>query len=76
VETPAPEEDPVAVLYIAVGLVGLALALVGIFQVLYVLAALGAALIFAAFFLFMRTNQGTPGPGKGDGKSTVKGVMS
>jgi hypothetical protein len=47
----------------------MALALFGILEVLYPLVALGAAMVFAAFFLFARTNQGTPAPAKEHGDS-------
>jgi len=52
----------VPALYILIGLAGMALALIGVFQQLYPLVALGVATIFAAFFLFARTNQSTPAP--------------
>lgn len=55
-----------AVLYLVLGIVGSALALFGFFSQVYVLVALGVAMIFAAFFLFVRTNQGTPAPAKGE----------
>lgn len=58
-----------AALYILLGVLGSALALVGVLQSLYPLAALGAALIFAAFFLFSRNNQGTPAPAGPDDSS-------
>jgi hypothetical protein len=56
------EEEPVAALYIILGVLGSALALFGALQQVYVLVALGVVLIFAAFFLFARTNQGPPAP--------------
>jgi uncharacterized protein YqgC (DUF456 family) len=52
----------VAALYILIGIAGMALALVGAIQPIYPLVALGVVMIFAAFFLFSRTNQGTPAP--------------
>jgi hypothetical protein len=55
----------VAVRYVALGIVGMAVALVGILKTLYPLVALGVVLIIAAFFWFSSTNQGTPAPGKG-----------
>jgi hypothetical protein len=57
------EEEPV-VRYIATGIVGMALALFGAMRSLYPLVALGVVLIFAAFFWFARTNQGSPAPAK------------
>jgi hypothetical protein len=54
------------VLYLALGIAGVALALVGFFSSVYPLVAVGVAMIFAAFFLFVRTNQGTPAPAKRD----------
>ena len=59
-------------LYIALGIAGMAIALFGILQVVYALVALGAALVFAAFFLFARTNQGTPAPAKEKGDSVPR----
>ncbi|HVL04403.1 MAG TPA: hypothetical protein VM388_00300 [Acidimicrobiales bacterium] len=56
-------------LYILIGVAGMALALIGVFQQLYLLVALGVAMIFAAFFLFARTNQGTPAPAGPDDAS-------
>jgi hypothetical protein len=38
----------------------MALALFGIMRPLYPVVAVGVVLIFAAFFWFVRTNQGTP----------------
>jgi uncharacterized membrane protein YbaN (DUF454 family) len=52
--------------YITAGIIGMALALYGIMRPLYPLAAVGAALIVAAFFWFARTNQGTPAPARGE----------
>ena len=51
-----------AALYIVLGLLGSALALFGALEQVYVLVAAGVVLILAAFFLFSRTNQGTPAP--------------
>ncbi len=53
-----------AVAYLVMGIAGTALALFGFFSQVYPLVALGAAMIFGAFFLFVRTNQGTPAPAK------------
>lgn len=53
--------------YIILGVLGMALALFGALRPLYPLVAIGVVLIFAAFFWFSRTNQGTPAPAKGDG---------
>ena len=55
-----------AVSYLVLGIVGSVLALFGFFSQTYVLVALGVAMIFGAFFLFVRTNQGTPAPVKDD----------
>ena len=55
-----------AVSYIVLGIVGCALALFGFFSQIYPLVALGVAMIFGAFFLFVRTNQGTPAPAKSE----------
>lgn len=55
-----------AVRYIVLGVVGMALALFGILRTLYPVVAVGVVLIFAAFFWFVRTNQGTAAPGKDD----------
>jgi hypothetical protein len=52
----------VAALYIVIGIAGMGLALAGVLGSLYPLVALGVVMIFAAFFLFARTNQGTPAP--------------
>jgi hypothetical protein len=61
------EEATLSVIrYLALGILGLALGLVGTLRAIYPLAALGAALIFAAFFWFARTGQGSPAPGKED----------
>ena len=49
-------------LYILVGVAGMAAALVGVMRPLYPLVAVGVVMIFGAFFLFSRTNQGTPAP--------------
>jgi EamA domain-containing membrane protein RarD len=49
-------------LSIVLGLAGVALALAGFAEQLYPLVALGAAMVFGAFFLFARTNQGSPAP--------------
>ena len=54
------------VLYLALGIAGVALALFGFFSSVYALVAVGVAMIPAAFFLFVRTKQGTPAPAKGD----------
>jgi uncharacterized protein YqgC (DUF456 family) len=57
----------VAALYVLIGIAGMALALIGAIQPIYPLVAVGVVMIFAAFFLFSRTNQGTPaqaGPDK------------
>lgn len=51
-----------AALYILIGIAGMGLALVGALSSVYPLVALGVVMIFAAFFLFSRTNQGTPAP--------------
>jgi hypothetical protein len=59
----------VPVLYLAIGTLGMAAALIGVFGAIYPLVAVGVAMIFAAFFLFVRTNQGTPAPAKGDSAS-------
>jgi hypothetical protein len=64
------EGATVPVLYLAIGILGMAAALVGVFGAIYPLAAVGAAMIFAAFFLFVRTNQGTPAPANGDRASS------
>jgi hypothetical protein len=56
----------VAALYILIGIAGLAVALVGAMVPIYPLAAIGVVMIFAAFFLFARTNQGTPAPAHPD----------
>ncbi len=55
-----------AVSYIVLGIVGSALALFGFFSQVYALVAVGVAMIFGAFFFFVRTNQGTPAPAKTD----------
>ena len=60
-----------AALYIVLGVLGSALALFGALQQVYLLVALGVVLIFAAFFLFSRTNQGTPAPA-GPEESTIR----
>ena len=52
--------------YLIVGILGMALALFGIMRTLYPAVAAGIVLILAAFFLFSRTNQGTPAPANGD----------
>ena len=44
----------------------MAIALTGILMVNYLVAALGGALVFAAFFWFARSNQGTPAPAQPD----------
>ena len=49
-------------LYILIGIAGMAAALIGVMQSLYPLVAVGVGMVFAAFFLFSRTNQGTPAP--------------
>jgi uncharacterized membrane protein YbaN (DUF454 family) len=59
----------VAALYIVIGLAGMAIALVGAMQPVYPLVAVGVVMIFAAFFLFSRTNQGTPAPAGRDESS-------
>ena len=51
-----------AALYIVIGIAGMALALIGAMAPIYPLVAIGVVMIFAAFFLFSRTNQGTPAP--------------
>jgi hypothetical protein len=61
----------VAALYIILGVLGSALALFGALQQVYVLVAAGVVLILAAFFLFARTNQGTPAPA-GPEESTTR----
>jgi hypothetical protein len=53
-----------AVRHIALGVIGMAVTLVGILRALYPLVAIGVVLIFAAFFWFSRTNQGSRAPGK------------
>lgn len=58
-----------AALYIVLGLLGSALALYGALEQIYVLVAVGVVVIFAAFFLFARTNQGTPAPAGPDESS-------
>ena len=63
------EEEPVAALYLLIGIAGMALALIGAMVPIYALAAIGAAMIFAAFFMFSRTNQGTPAPAHPDESS-------
>ncbi len=60
-----------AALYIVLGVLGSALALFGALEQVYVLVALGVVVIFAAFFLFSRTNQGTPAPA-GPEESTTR----
>ena len=55
-----------AVSYLILGIAGSALALSGFFSQIYVLVALGVAMILAAFFVFVRTNQSTPAPAKGE----------
>ena len=60
-----------AALYIVLGVLGSALALFGALQQVYVLVGLGVVMIFAAFFLFSRTNQGTPAPA-GPEESTTR----
>ncbi len=60
-----------AALYIILGVAGMALALFGALAQVYVLVAAGVVLIFAAFFLFSRTNQGTPAPA-GPEESTTR----
>jgi hypothetical protein len=52
-----------AIKYLVLGIVGLVIGLVGTLRAIYPLAALGAALIFAAFFWFARSGQGSPAPG-------------
>lgn len=59
-----------AALYIVLGLLGSTLALFGAFEQIYLLVAAGVVLIFAAFFLFSRTNQGTPAPAGPDEPTT------
>jgi hypothetical protein len=53
-------------LFLLLGIAGTALALVGFFSGAYVLVALGVAMIFGAFFSFVRSNQGTPAPARDD----------
>lgn len=53
--------------YLVLGILGLVLGLIGVLQTNYVLAGLGAVLIFAGFFWFVRTGQGSPAPGREDG---------
>lgn len=60
-----------AALYIILGVAGMALALFGVLQQVYVLVAAGVVLIIGAFFLFSRTNQGTPAPA-GPEESTTR----
>jgi hypothetical protein len=60
----------VAALYLILGVLGSALALFGAFKQLYVLVGAGVVMIFAAFFLFSRTNQGTPAPAGPEESST------
>lgn len=55
-----------APLYLLIGLAGMALALIGTMVPIYPLAAIGAAMICAAVFMFSRTNQGTPAPAHPD----------
>ena len=55
------------VLYLALGIAGVALGLVGFMEQIYPLVAVGAVLIFAAFFWFVRTNQRTPAPAGPEG---------
>lgn len=62
-----------AVAYIIMGIVGMALALFGIVQALYPVVAIGVALILAAFFWFVRSGQGTPAPAKEDDDSLTGG---
>jgi uncharacterized membrane protein YbaN (DUF454 family) len=62
----------VAALYIVIGLAGMAIALVGAMQPVYPLVAVGVVMIFAAFFLFSRTNQGTPAPAGPDESSRTR----
>ncbi len=52
--------------YLILGIIGMAIALTGIVMVNYLVAALGGALIFGAFFWFVRSNQGTPAPAQPD----------
>ena len=58
-----------AALYILIGIAGMAVALIGAMVPIYPLVALGVVAIFAAFFLFSRTNQGTPAPAHPDESS-------
>ena len=58
-----------AALSIVLGLAGMAIALAGALAPIYPLVAVGVVLIFAAFFLFSRTNQGTPAPAGPDESS-------
>lgn len=58
-----------AALYILIGIAGMAVALVGAMVPIYPLVAIGVVMIFAAFFLFSRTNQGTPAPAHPDESS-------
>jgi len=59
-----------AALYIILGVIGMALALFGVLQQMYLLVAGGVVLIIAAFFLFARTNQTTPAPAGPEESST------
>lgn len=52
--------------YLILGIVGMALALIGIFTANYVFAAVGGVIVFGAFFWFSRTSQGTPAPAQPD----------
>lgn len=52
--------------YLILGIIGMAFALIGIFAVNYLVVAVGGALVFAAFFWFARSNQGSPAPAQPD----------
>ena len=55
-----------AVLLLVLGIAGAALTLLGFVTTTYPVVAVGVALIFAAFFAFARSQQGTPAPAKSD----------
>lgn len=61
-----------AAIYILIGIAGMAVALIGAMVPIYPLCAVGVVMIFAAFFLFSRTNQGTPAPAHPDESSRIR----
>ena len=58
-----------AALYILIGIAGMAVALTGAMVPIYPLVAVGVVMILAAFFMFSRTDQGTPAPAHPDESS-------